>query len=150
METCEVGIQPVLLFQEDVETGEIQEWKLEILGRWIVDVRDQAVRVLRFCSAIESPDEALNPSAAVPPDDVARDLISDRIAEDCGMPLTLSHSLANAKFDILWPAIVVEEGNVLLPWQAHQDPDGVSESDVEQPTGRYRVDTYGIDPFRRH
>src|SRR5439155_498263 len=66
----------------DVEAQEVEKRELQVLGRRVVDVRDEPARVLALGGAVETRDIALDAPPAEPPDDRARDLVADRIAQD--------------------------------------------------------------------
>ena len=46
LQAREIGLEPIRLLEEDVEADEIEERQLQVLGRGVVDVRDQRRGVL--------------------------------------------------------------------------------------------------------
>src|SRR5690606_5169276 len=86
LEPVQVRGQTVRLLEEDVEADEVQEVEPEVLGGRIVHVRGERRRVLRLHGPDQTVQEPLDRGRAVPAYDGGRDLVADRVAEDCGVP----------------------------------------------------------------
>src|SRR6185295_8243385 len=94
LETCQVGLEWRLCLEKDVEADEVDKGQLQILGRGIVDVGDQTVRVGRFHRSIQPREELLDPVMPIPAHHRGRDLIPDRVAQDGRMAGASAHLLA--------------------------------------------------------
>jgi hypothetical protein len=133
LQAGEVGLEGPLVLEEDVERGEIEEGQLEILGRGIVDVGDEAVGVHGLCLPVQALYKTLDLALAVPAHDRGGDLVAHRVAEDRGVGLACPHLGGNPGDDRIGPFRVVEEGDVLLPGQPHHHLQAMRLRHVQQP-----------------
>src|SRR5207244_9864099 len=61
----QVGIETLLRFQINVETGKIEERKLKIFGGGIIDVGDKTFRILRLHGIIKACEEAFQSASPI-------------------------------------------------------------------------------------
>src|SRR3989442_12406947 len=73
----EVGLEPLLGLEVDIEAGQVGEPEPEILRGRIVHIRDKAAGVFAPRRPGEALEEALDPRRSVPPHDRSRDLVAD-------------------------------------------------------------------------
>src|SRR5438093_633882 len=74
LQAGEVGAEPLLRFEVDVEADQVQEGEVEVLGRGIVDVGDEGAGILRLDDLVQPAQIPLDPAAAQPAHDGGRDL----------------------------------------------------------------------------
>ena len=133
-----------------VEAREVEERKLQVLGRRVVDVRDEPARVLGLGGAVEARYMALHPPPSEPPNDLARDLVADRVTQDRGMSGARGDPGADAVLDRSCSSPTVEEIDVLLPRDTRHHEQPVLSGRVEQPPRRDRVRAHGVQSALRH
>src|SRR3990172_6830854 len=71
-----------LVVEIDVETDEIEKVQLEILGRGIVRIREQALGVVLLADVVEFSEKAAHAASAVPSHDIRANLVAESIGED--------------------------------------------------------------------
>jgi hypothetical protein len=133
----------------DVEGDEVEVRQPQILGRGIVDIGDERLWILVLRGAAQPCQEPLGASAAVPANDRRGDLVPDRVGQYSRVAGTRPDRVADGLLDRVAPADV-QEGDVLLPRDAHQDQQAVLVREVERPPRRSGVDANRIDPGFRH
>src|SRR4029434_2917591 len=121
MQSCDVVAEGLPRLEEDVETGDVEERKLEVFGRRIVDIRDERVRVLCLRHRTETLDEGLDCARPMPSDDRRRNLVTHAEAQHGGMTGALGSLGADALDDATGGAPAVEKGDVVLPGEPHHD-----------------------------
>src|SRR5207237_4573950 len=129
-----------LVFKVNVETADIDEGKLEILRRGVIDVGDQTPRIRLLRGPVKTLEIALDATMPVPPHDVRGNFISDGITEHCRMFGTLVDAVADSPSDPACPATLIEECEMLLPREPYHYEQAVTMHDVGQPA---RVDGLG-------
>src|SRR5262249_5801604 len=88
LQAAQVRVEPLLRFQIDVERDDVEKREIEVLGRRIVDVRDQAVRVRRLDNAVEVLEISLDLLSSQPTDHRRRDLVAKGITKKRWMRAT--------------------------------------------------------------
>ena len=121
MQSCDVVAESLPRLEEDVETGEVEERKLEVFGRRIVDIRDERVWVLGLRRRAETLDEALDCAGPMPPHDRRRNLVTDAEAQHGRMTCALGGLGADALDDAACGAPALEKGDVVLPGEPDHD-----------------------------
>src|ERR1043166_5232653 len=150
LEPGEVGAPALRRLEVHVKGDQIEEGQFQVFGGGIVDVGHQAVRVFLSGRPIEAFYVALYLAVAIPANHRRRNLVSHRIAEHSRMSGAAPHALADALLDVPGTLEILEEGNVLLPRQAHEHPQAALPRFVEQPTRRLRVCANGVYALLPH
>ena len=136
--------------QVHVEREQIEERKLEVLARRVVDVGDEPVGIPLLGRPVEALEKALDARTSVPANDRRRNLVADGVGEHRRVALAGFDGAANALRDRLHPSALVEERDVLLPGQPDEHIEAVLGRLVEKPQRRRRVRAEGVDAHRRH
>src|SRR5437764_1070363 len=123
---------------------------MQVLGRRVVRVGDERGRVLVLRRPVETFDEALDPLAAVPPHDPRGNLVTYYVAEDSWMAGACTNRVPDPEFDRSRPPRFVEEGEVLLPGDADEDPQSMGSGEMEDPRRGHYVGAHRVDSVRRH
>ena len=150
VQAAEVGIQAFLRFQINVEAGEIEERKLQILGGWVIDVGDQAFGVLGFCRPVETFEKTFQFAPAMPANDGGRDLVANGVTEDRRMASAGAHFGTNHLFNRAGALAVIEKSNRALDRQPGHDPQSVTLRGIQQPARRRRVGANRVDAVGGH
>ena len=138
-------------FQVDVEAHEIEERQIEILGRGIVHVGDESLRVFVPHNSGEALEVALHAVAAEPASQRRGDFVAERVAQQRGMAGAGAHFGADQCLDVGRAAPIDQIPDVLLSREADHDVEAVALGDVEQRAGRHRMgNADGGDPIGRH
>ena len=77
----QIRIQTFVRFQIHIERQKIQKRQLQIFRRGIIDIRHQALGILRLCPSIEPLQKPFQLAPSVPPHDRGRDLVADCVTE---------------------------------------------------------------------
>jgi hypothetical protein len=136
--------------QIDVEGAQVEERKLEVLGRGVVDVRDEPVRIHVLRGPVQALDEALDAPPPVPADDRGGDLVAYCIAENRRVARAHLDEAADALHDRPGPRVVVKKRDVLLPRQSDEHTETMLGRAVEEPRSGRRVCPNGVDACGRH
>ena len=115
LQPCQVGLELLFRFEEDVEADEIEERELEVFGRGIVDVRDEGVGIFLRRHAVELFQELLDSPAPVPAHDRSRDLVADRIGEHGRVAGAFTNAAAHAIGDGSHAVRFAQKGDMLFP-----------------------------------
>ena len=146
-----VGLEAIARLEIDVEAHEVEERQPQVLGGRVVDVRDEAVRILRLHDPGEPLEIALDPPRPEPAHDLGRDLVAERVAEERGMARTGAHLGPHDLCDVGRAPPVDQEADVLLGRETDHDAQTMLRGEIEQRARRHGVgDPYRVDPVGRH
>jgi len=87
---------------------------------------------------------------AVPAHNGGRDFVTDCVAEDGWVTGAGTHSFAHALLYRLGTVLIVEEGNMLFPWETYHNAEVVSLRSVQEPEGRYSVRADRVETICGH
>jgi hypothetical protein len=137
-------------FQVYVETHKIQEGELEILGCWIIDVRDESVRVDGLDDGIEPLEKSLYLNPSIPSNNRCGNFVPNSISQNSGMSGAVGDSFPYPGFNGLNPLFFIQKQNVLLPRQSNHDRQPVLLSQIQKPGWRNRIGPDGVKPVKSH
>jgi hypothetical protein len=145
LEPRQIRVETLARLEVDVEAHEVQEWQVEVFGRGIVDVSDEAARILSLGGVVEALEKAFHGAPAMPANHRGGDLAADGIAQNGGMSCAGGHTRAHAVLDCAGQPDVVEEGDVLLPGDANHHPQAVPVRRMQQPPRWHGVRADGVE-----
>jgi hypothetical protein len=99
---------------------------------------------------VEVAKKILDPNAAVPADDACRNLVAKGEGQYRWMLRELCDLTDDVAADVPRQAAIVEERDVLRPWEADHHTKSVARGFVEQIQPRRRVSADGVDAEARH
>jgi hypothetical protein len=137
------------MLEVDIEGNEVDEWKVEVFSGWIVNVRDDPLRVLVLRRSTEAGDVSLYSMPTVPAHNRGGNLIADRIAEHGRMAAAHCNPRSHAALYVP-SAPRVEKIDVVLAPQTQHDVEPVTLRGIEEPARRYRVCADRIDLVLGH
>ena len=115
LETGQVGLEPVLRLEVDVEAHEVEAGQLEVFRRGVVHVRHEPAGVLLLDRPVEPLEVALDPSAAQPARHRRRDLVAEGVAQERRMTGALPDLRADQRLDLRHVLLPIdEEAEILL------------------------------------
>jgi hypothetical protein len=136
--------------QVDVEGREVQERQVEVLGRRIVGVGDQAIGIDLLADVGQFPEEALDPPAPVPAHDVGRDLVGDAVGEDATVPAAAPGGPPHGLPRLRLRGRAFQETEVFGPGHIDQHLEAVFAGALEQPVGGHVVGADRVDGGSPH
>ncbi len=148
----EIGVEALLRLEIDVEAQQIQERQPEVFRGGVIHVGDQPVRVSLLHHAIQPLEIALHLPTAQPACHRSRDLIAERVTQECRMASAGAHLRANQIGDVGGVAATVDqEPDVLLGAEPDHHVQPASGRQVEQRPRRHRVrNPDRVDPGGGH
>src|SRR5919197_960579 len=147
MESREISLETVTLLEVDVEREEVEERKIEVFRRRIVDVGDQPARIGVLDGFVKALEVALDRSPAEPPGERRLDLVAERVAKDRRMAGDACDLVPNDPFEIGRILAIGEISRVLLGRKSDHDLQAMILGRVEQRPRRQRVrDADGVYP----
>ena len=150
LQARQVRLQARARLQVHVEADEVEEGKLQVLGRRIVHVRDEASRIDVLHGLVERFQESLHAVPAMPAHDGGRDLVADGVAKERGVTGAHARARSHAIEDGEGPPGVVQKGDVLFPRHAHQHGEAVGLGGVEQIGRGHGVGANCVEAVGRH
>src|SRR5262249_32274795 len=140
-----------LRLQVDIVANQIQEAELQILGRGVVHISDEALRIRVFDNPVQSLEVPLDPTAPEPADQGRRDLVAERVAKKSRMPSAGTCTAAHAMLNIRSFFLVDKETNILFCRQTHHYAKAMLLCGVQQRTWRHGVwNAHGVQAVCRH
>ena len=151
MQARQVRGETLAALEVDVERDEVEERKVQVLRRRIVDVRDEPVGVLVPDRVVKPLEVALDLAAPEPASHRRRDLVAEPVCEQRGMPGDRAHLLADDASDVRRRVAVDQVADVLLGREPDHDAEAVALREVEELGRRHRVrDPDDVDAVRGH
>ncbi len=126
----------------DVERADVEKRQVEKFGRREIDVGEEILRRRVLGILVQAAKKPLDADTAVPAHDARRDLVAEREHQDGWVIAELSDAGRELAADVALEVTVVEEGDVLRPWQSDHHAQAVACGFVEQlaPRGGVRAD----------
>ncbi len=113
LQTEQITLERLGVMEIDVEGGEVEKRKIEVLRRGIVGVGDQALRIDLLDDVAQLGQEPLDLSSAVPTDDIGRDFVADAVGEQGGVPAAALGGFTHGQTGFALRPFAVEEAEVL-------------------------------------
>ena len=145
LEPEQVAPERFQIVQVDVEGDEIKERNIQVLGRWEVGVGHQAVGVRLLGDVHELGQETLDPTHAVPADDIGGDLVADVVSEHARVLAAPFGSLTYQGARLTLKALAGEKAKMLGPRNIDQSRHSVLVQRVQKPFRRHVVSADGVD-----
>ena len=150
LEPREVGVVALGFFEIDVIGVEVHRRDPQILGRRIVDIRDQGIRILVVHGVAHALEEPLDTSRAVPAHDARWDLIPDSEPKHGGVSRAGADRATDPLLDGPCDTWQLQEGDVLLPRHTDEDIQVMSRRRIEHPWLRNVVQPNGVHAVLGH
>ncbi len=146
----EIGAQLRFAMQVDIERADVEEREIEKLGRWKVDVGEEALRRRVFRVFVQLVEKAFDTQAPVPTHDIGRNLVTERESEQCRMRAELLHLRCQLLPDATLQTAIVKKGDVLRPGKPGHHAQPVLRGFIEQIYSRRGVSADGVEAEARH
>ena len=146
----EVAAKGLPVVEIDVKGREIEKREIEILGRWIVVVGHQAVRVGLLSHVGQLPQEAFDPLGPMPANDIGGDFIADAAGQHGWRLAALLHPAADSGPRVAAGPGTVQETKMLRPGDADHHAQIVLPRQVEQLGRGHVIDPQGVDADGLH
>ncbi len=142
LQTCKVGLECILRFEIYVETEKVEEREFQKFGCRKIHISNKRLGVFSLCHPIKLLYEPLDLPAPQPTHNSGRDFITHGIAKHSRVTGALPYSVADTCFNRPGGARIIQECDVLFPWQSHHDSQVGALCRIQKPT---RWDTVGPD-----
>ena len=136
LQTAKISFKARLRLEEHVEAYQVKKGQIQILCGGIVCVGKHGLGIFVLGHAEQVFNEPFDPVGPVPPHDVPRDLVGERVAQNRRMAGAGTSAGAHLLLDVLDSFQIVEEGKVTLSLQSHHDAQALLLGHIEQPSRR--------------
>ena len=150
VQPCQIGLEPLLGFEINVEANKIQKRQMKVFGRGIINVGDQAFRVFRPGGAIQPFQKAFHPAAAVPTHNRSGHFVANGVTEQGRMSGAGADFFAHHRFERTSAVAIIKETRRAFDRQTDHHPQAVALGGVQKPAWRHGVSANGVDAARRH
>ena len=150
LQVREVVTKVLAAVQVDVERADVEERKIEVVRRRVVDVGEQRLGRGLLHVVVHVPQKPLDSGRAVPANDTGRDLVADRDEQGrrmAGQPTYLPDDLLAHRAGEL---AIVEKRDMLRPRNARRDVQSLPRRRIQQLVPRHGVGPYRVDAGPGH
>ena len=150
LQARQVRAEIALAMQVHVERDQVDERQVEVLGRRIVDVREERVGRDRLGVGIQLGEKPLDALRAEPAHDGGGDLVAERQHQDGRVRRERAHMSHDVAPDGPRHMPVVEERHVVGPRHPDHDPETVLLCQVQEPLVRHGIGAYRVHASATH